>query len=191
MVFTIFAIIACGKEDKSETTEPTSTNSTFSLSSVAIENGILLDAFRCESKDSNGVEASIPLSWTNIPDGTGSLAVIMHHYPHQTDTTTVNSYLLLWAIDPSISSIAHGAADDGPFFMGANKDGNHISYTSPCAPAGTGSHAYTITLYALNETPSTLPTESSATVDYDVLKSAISTVTILGKAELNFDDVAP
>ncbi|MCP4596416.1 DUF1566 domain-containing protein, partial [Neptuniibacter sp.] len=129
----------------------------FTLSSSAVSDGELLDAYKCEEKV-DGVEASIPLSWSNIPDSTGSLAVIMHHYPNPEDTSNANSYLLLWDIDPSITEIAYGEADDGSWFMGANKDGNAISYTSPCSPSA-GSHEYTITLYALSQTPASLPTE--------------------------------
>jgi phosphatidylethanolamine-binding protein (PEBP) family uncharacterized protein len=72
--------------------------------------------------------------------------------------------------------------------MGANKDGNAISYTSPCSPSA-GSHEYTITVYALSETPTSLPTESSLTVDYDVMMAAIASVTTVGTAELTFNDV--
>ncbi|MDM8521947.1 agmatine deiminase family protein [Desulfococcaceae bacterium HSG8] len=159
----------------------------FTLSSIAISDGEISDAYKCETKV-NGVEDSIPLSWSNVPDSTGSLAVIMHSYPHPDDTSSVNSYLLLWDIDPSVTGMAHGEADDGSWFMGANKDGVAVSYTSPCSP-GAGTHEYTITLYALSQTPESLPDESTADVDYSVLKAAIDTVTTLGTATLTFTDV--
>lgn len=164
-----------------------STTTDFTLTSSAVSNGELLDAYKCEEKV-DGVEASIPLAWSNVPDSTGSLAIIMHHYPNSGDTTSVNSYLLLWGIDPSVTEIVHGGADDGSWFMGANKDGNAVSYTSPCSPSA-GIHEYTITLYALSQTPPSLPTESTIEVDYDVLKSAIDTVTVIQTATLVFDDV--
>ncbi len=159
----------------------------FTLSSIAISDGEISDSYKCETKV-NGVEDSIPLSWSNVPDSTGSLAVIMHSYPNPDDTSSVNSYLLLWDIDPSVTGIAHGEADDGSWFMGANKDGIAVSYTSPCSP-GAGTHIYTITLYALSQTPPSLPDESTADVDYSVLKAAIDTVTTLGTATLTFIDV--
>ncbi|MCP4112893.1 MAG: hypothetical protein GY749_46440 [Desulfobacteraceae bacterium] len=158
----------------------------FTLSSIAISDGEISDSYKCETKV-NGVEDSIPLSWSNVPDSTGSLAVIMHSYPNS-DDTSVNSYLLLWDIDPSVTGIAHGEADDGSWFMGANKDGIAVSYTSPCSP-GAGTHIYTITLYALSQTPPSLPDESTTDVDYSVLKAAIDTVTTLGTATLTFIDV--
>ncbi len=163
------------------------TGTDFTLTSIAVSNGELLEAYKCEEKV-NGVEKSIPLSWTNVPDSAGSLAVIMHHYPFPSDTTTVNSYLLLWAIDPSVTGIPHGEADDGDWFMGANKDGAVVSYSSPCSPSA-ATHEYTITLYALSETPPSLPTVSTVDVDYSVLKAAIDEVTIIDTATLTFNDV--
>ena len=70
----------------------------FKLTSRAIENGVLLDAFKCEEKI-NGEENSMPLAWQNVPDGTKSLAIVMYHYPKKDDKTEINSYLLLWNIE--------------------------------------------------------------------------------------------
>ena len=168
--------------------EETVETGTFTLTSVAIENDELLDEYKCEDKV-NDIENSIPLTWSNIPDGTGALAITMHHYPDPTNTTNdPNSYLLLWDIDPSVTEIPYGEADDGSWFIGANKDGTAISYTSPCSPSA-GSHEYTITIYALSETPTSLPTESSLSVDYGTFKTAISTVTTIETATLTFNDV--
>lgn len=171
------------------TTDTTSIDSSsFYLTSAAIINGELLDAYKCETKVNNS-ESSIPLNWDNAPSGTNSFAVIMHHYPNANNTSSdPNSYLLVWGIDSTVSELAYGAADDGPWYLGANKDGNFISYTSPCSPS-TGSHEYTITLYALSSVPASLPTQSSLSVTYSVLKNAIATTTVLGTASLTFNDV--
>lgn len=136
------------------------------------------------------MEESIPLSWSNVPAGTKSLAVIMHHYPDPHDKTRVSAYLLIWGIDPGVTEIPHGAADDGPWFMGANKDGAAISYTSPCSK-GAGTHEYTITVYALSETPPSLPQESSLSVTYEVLTKALETVTMIDTASLVFTSTTP
>lgn len=160
----------------------------FALNSPAIENGLLLDEYKCERKSPEGLEDSIPLSWSEVPENTASLAIVMHHFPNPNDTSQANQYLLLWGIDPGVTEISHGEADDGNWYMGSNKDGNAISYTSPCSPS-VGTHAYTITVYALSATPTSLPQANSLDVTYDVLLAAIETVTVLGKAELTFDDV--
>ncbi len=177
LIIVLLAITLAGCGGKSE----------MSITSIAVVDGELLEDYQCETK-TNGIEASIPLEWSNVPSSAGSLAIIMHHYPNPSDTSNVSSYLLLWGIDPSTSSIAHGGADDGAWFMGPNKDGAAISYTSPCSPSA-GSHEYTITLYALSETPSSLPTSDDLTIDYDTLLTAISTVTVIESATLTFNSV--
>ncbi len=180
------AFTACSSEE--ELSDIIDDNETeFTLSSVAISGGNLLDTYKCEEKV-DGIENSIPLSWTNVPESANSLAVVMHHFPNSSDETQANSYLLLWDIDPNVNAIAYGEADNGDWYMGANKDGNAISYTSPCSPSA-GSHAYTITLYALSETPVDLPSSSSLNVDYDTMIDAIGTVTIIDRAVLDFNDV--
>ncbi len=172
--------VRCVRDDNSSTED-------FTLSSISIIDDKLKEEYKCEDKV-NDAENSIPLSWANIPDDAGSLAIIMHHYPNSSNTSDANSYLLLWGVDPSITEIPYGEADSGNWYMGSNKDGTAISYTSPCSPSS-GVHEYTITVYALSETPSSLPTESSVAVDYDTLISAIESVTILDTATLTFNDV--
>ena len=160
----------------------------FSISSEAIdENGELLSAFKCETA-TNGIQNSIPISWQNVPEGTGSLAIIMQHFPNPNDLTQGNHYLLLWDINPSVTAIPYGTADNGDWFMGSNKDGDYISYTSPCSP-DPGTHAYEIVIYALSETPSSLPTQSDLSVDWSTMNTAISTVNVIDMAVLEFNDV--
>lgn len=163
-----------------------SRSKTMTLSSTGIQDGVLLEAFRCETKNSDGNSDSLPLAWAGIPEGTAALAVTMHHYP-MGSTDNPSSYFSLWNIDPSVTAIAHGAAADGPWYMGANKDGTGIGYTSPCSPSGAG-HVYTITVYALSETPASLPTESSLDVGYSELVAAFKTVTVIATSTLVFSD---
>ncbi len=162
-------------------------NSNFVLKSSAVTNGELLDDFKGEEKI-DGIEKSIPLNWENVPSGTTSLAIVMYHYPKTDDKTSVNSYLLLWNIDPTITDIGHGEADDGDWQMGSNKDGNKISYTSPNSPSA-GQHTYIISIFALKNALDTLPVESSLEVDFDTFMTAIENNEIIGKADLIFKDV--
>jgi phosphatidylethanolamine-binding protein (PEBP) family uncharacterized protein len=173
--------LATGSQSDSAESE----KSAFTISSPAVVDGKLLAQYRGEKKDENGVEKSIPLQWENVPADAKSLAVVMYHYPFPDDKTKVNSYLLLWGIDPSVTRIPYGEADDGPWYMGANKDGTVVSYTSPNSP-NAGAHEYTITIYALSEMPAVLPRESTAAVNYKTLMDAINSVTIIGSASLTF-----
>lgn len=161
-------------------------NPDFKLYSKAVVNGELLEKYKCEEKV-NGVENSIPLSWANVPKGTKSLAIVMYHYPKKEDKTEVNSYLLLWGIDPSVTHIPYKMANNPNWAMGANKDGKSISYTSPCSK-GPGKHKYTIALFALKETPKSLPKENSMKVDYTRFMEAISEVEVIDRTSLSFID---
>jgi phosphatidylethanolamine-binding protein (PEBP) family uncharacterized protein len=158
--------------------------SSFTLSSSAVENGEILQEFQCEKKI-NCKEKSIPLNWENVPEGTKSLAIVMYHFPHVGDETSANSYLLLWGIDPSVTEIPYGGATSDEWYMGSNKDGDAISYTSPCS-AGAGTHEYHIVIFALSEYPEALPKESTIDVDYSTFMDAIDVDNIIGKAELSF-----
>ncbi|MGB5437049.1 MAG: hypothetical protein WBM98_14235 [Maribacter sp.] len=126
-------------------------NPDFKLNSKAVIDGKLLEDFRCEEKV-DGVENSIPLSWSKVPKGANSLAIVMYHYPKKDNKSEINSYVLLWGINPSVSEIPYKMANNPDWYMGPNKDGTAISYTSPCS-RGPGEHEYTIALFALSETP--------------------------------------
>ncbi len=186
---TTAAPMAEDADDQSDVAPPESTESSddgaLAISSEAIVDGALLEAFACERKD-NGVEASIPLAWSGVPAEAGSLAITMHHFPRPDDPTEVNSYLTLWDIDASVTGIAHGEASEGEWFQGSNKDGNAISYTSPCSPDDTGNHEYTITLYALSDTPPSLPDGHAIAIDRTALVESLESVTIVDVATLTF-----
>ena len=120
-----------------------------------------------------------------------AIAIAMRHFPNpdDTDPAGANHYLLLWSIDPSVTEIAHGAADDGDWFMGPNKDGVGISYTSPCSQ-NPGSFEYTITIYALDQTPASLSQGNSLDVSYALFLAALEEVSIVGRASLTFVDAS-
>jgi len=188
--FLFIGLMSC-KNNKKATTNVNhddfkTIHSNFKLKSIAIENGVLLDAYKCEEKI-NDIENSIPLSWENVPEGTKSLAIVMYHYPKKDDKSEINSYLLLWDIDPEVTEIPYKMASKRNWFMGGNKDGTAISYTSPCS-RGKGKHEYTIALYALAKTPATLPKKHSLHVDYNVFMDALATVNIIDRTTLTFID---
>ena len=189
MILLFFPFISSSCQKESEPSASIPSASGFTLSSAAVENGLLLDAYKCESKV-NGIENSIPLTWSNAPASANSFAITMVHYPNPNDSIHLNSYLILWGIDKSVSEIPYGKADEGEWFMGPNKDTIAISYTSPCSPSS-GAHKYTITIYALSATPADLPAQNSMDVTYGVLMNALSTVTIIDKAVLSFNNVTP
>ena len=69
--------------------------------------------------------------------------------------------------------------------MGPNKDGGKISYSSPCNPSGRTS-TYYMTIYALSDTPLSLPEENSLTINYSALVDSFSEVTIIDQVVLEY-----
>lgn len=185
LLLLLFLGVSCSNKNKvtNNFEDFKTVNPDFKLSSKAVVKGLLLDKYKCEKKVGD-VENSIPLSWSNVPEGTNSLAIVMYHYPKKDDKTELNSYLL-WDIDSSITEIPYKMANNPNWFMGSNKDGTAISYTSPCSH-GPGEHEYTIALFALSETPKSLPKSNSLQVDYHTFMESMSEVTIIDRTTLDF-----
>jgi len=121
----------------------------FMLTSPAIVDGGMLPAdLKCTRDGGDGVTP--PLAWSAVPDGTKSLALIMHHYPRGRveGVDAPSQYWLLWNIPPETQALPRGnPASIGD--EGADKDERRTGYTPPCSPPGS-MHEYTITLYALS-----------------------------------------
>lgn len=147
---------SCGSlsNDDDDSSSTTST-SEFTLSSSAISDGVILDAYACEEKVTStdfpqGVESSISLTWKNTPEGTGSLAFTMTHVDVDNNT---NFYLLLWNVSANIVELPYNSVPttntaSSYGYMGSNKDGVSVSYTSPCS-AGSGTNSYNLNVYKL------------------------------------------
>ncbi|PZX12718.1 YbhB/YbcL family Raf kinase inhibitor-like protein [Celeribacter halophilus] len=156
----------------------------FILTSPALEeDGHLPADLKCTRDGGEGL--SPPLEWTGIPAGTKSLALIMHHYPRGTvkGRDAPSQYWLLWNIPTDTQAIPKGnPASIGD--EGSDKDGNFTGYTPPCSP-GAAVHEYTITLYALDAAPDTLPDLDSVAVDWGKMMTAIEG-TVIDQSSLTF-----
>lgn len=140
-------------------------------SSALTEGGMLPASLKCSRDGGDGVAP--PLAWGSVPEGTTSLALIMHHYPRNTVEVedTPSQYWLLWNIPPETRELARGnptsIGDEG-----ADKDERGTGYTPPCSPAGS-LHEYTITLYALSAPLNTLPAKDDLRVDWLAMTKAM------------------
>ncbi|MEY8120797.1 YbhB/YbcL family Raf kinase inhibitor-like protein [Falsihalocynthiibacter sp. BN13B15] len=150
---------------------------TFTLTSPAIvSGGDLPSDLKCSRDGGDGL--SPPLVWSTVPEGTQSLAVIMQHYPRGkiAGTDAPSQYWLLWNIPADTTAIPRGnptsLGDEG-----ADKDERFTGYTPPCSPRG-ARHEYTITLFALNAAPDTLPSNDSLQVDWTEMTQAIGPLVI-------------
>ncbi len=94
-----------------------------------------------------GQGVSPPLAIMNVPDGTRSLALIMH------DPDAVSgdfTHWLVWDMPARTESISANSVPVGAI-QGSNSLGE-AKYMGPCPPAGTGTHHYQFELYALDQT---------------------------------------
>jgi Raf kinase inhibitor-like YbhB/YbcL family protein len=136
------------------------------LTSTAFKDGgVLPDKY----SGLNPIPTSPPLSWTNIPAGTASIALLMH----DPDTAPAKSttdilHWLAFNIPASATSLPEGVAKvaklpDGTIQI---KNRDSFGFAGPGAPPG-AYHHYTIELYALD---TKLSLDANATRE-DVIKA--------------------
>lgn len=109
--------------------------------------GIKPDGSLSKEFTGDGEGVSMPLEWTNIPEGTQYFALNLWHLPHPTDLSDVKSYWVVYNIPADITSIpknAKGFGSDG------YNDKNHTGY-DPMKSKGPGIKDYNLTIYALSE----------------------------------------
>ncbi|MGY8631961.1 YbhB/YbcL family Raf kinase inhibitor-like protein [Bradyrhizobium sp. 14AA] len=131
----------------------------FQIRSAAFEdNGVLLQKYGGKNpKNPNcvGDDISPPLSWSNVPTGTKSLALLI--YDQQGMNGLGVSHLIAYGIPPSVTGLAEGEASaPSDKFVGGKNTVGTVVYTGPCPPAGTGLHHYVTTLIATDLEPATL-----------------------------------
>lgn len=116
---------------------------TFTLTSPAVKDGGVLPA----EYTGDGESASLPLAWNNLPKGTVSLALVMHHLDPEGKTKI---YWLMTDIDPKTTAVAKNATDFGK--MGLSTVHNRVEYAPPHSK-GPGLKKYVLTLFALSAKP--------------------------------------
>ena len=113
--------------------------SEFALESSAFQNAQPIPSRHgCEGDD-----VSPQLHWTNIPDGTRSLALVVDDPDAPGGVFT---HWVAWGLDPAAGGLGEGEA--------ASREGRNdfgtSGYRGPCPPPGHGRHRYVFRLYALD-----------------------------------------
>jgi Raf kinase inhibitor-like YbhB/YbcL family protein len=113
------------------------------LSSEAFADGEPIPPrYTCEGED-----VSPPLTWSDVPEGAVTLALVCDDPDAPSGTFT---HWIAWDIDPGGGGLAEGEA---PPREGQNGFGK-VGYGGPCPPPGHGTHHYRFRLYALEADPS-------------------------------------
>jgi Raf kinase inhibitor-like YbhB/YbcL family protein len=109
------------------------------LTSTAFEDGEPIPV----KHTGDGEGSSPPLVWDSVPDGTRSLALIVHDPDAPSGDFT---HWLAWNIDPEAGGLEEGASAPAEGTHGFGGPG----YTGPSPPQGHGPHRYFFHLYALD-----------------------------------------
>src|SRR5215218_9657892 len=118
----------------------------FVLQSSGFEHkGSIPARYSCEGED-----LSPPLSWSGVPEGTRSLALIVDDPDAPVGTFT---HWLAWGLDPA----AEGVGEGGAAPVEGRNDFDTGGYRGPCQPPGHGHHRYFFRLYALDFDPDLQP----------------------------------
>ena len=123
----------------------------------------------------DGSGATLPLEWDGVPEGTASLAVIMHHVDPEGKTKW---YWTLYNIPADVRSLPKNVPGIGT--LGNNSVNGRTEYAPPHSK-GAGEKTYIYTVYALSAPPQF--DVEPAKVSRDVLLAAIKD-NVLGTAEL-------
>ena len=132
----------------------------FSLTSSTFKDGAMLATKNAGNLKGNanciGENISPPLSWSNVPAGTKSFALLMVD-PEGRAGLGVNHWVA-YGIPASVTGFAEGEVSQltNKYVPGKGNAGlGH--YLGPCTPPGTGMHHYTFTLIATDLEPGALP----------------------------------
>jgi Raf kinase inhibitor-like YbhB/YbcL family protein len=128
----------------------------------------------------HGENLSPPLAWSQPPQGTQSLVLIMDDPDAVSVAGFVWDHWLLFNIPPDVLSISEGVLADAELPDGSHHGQNsfkQLGYGGPCPPSGQ-IHRYVFTLYALD---TILALEPQVTKD-EILEATSGH--ILGQGEL-------
>ena len=148
-VYVIFLLpvllLACQKEEKSTPVKKEVVAMTIQVTSTAFEDGGTIPTkYTCDGDD-----VSPPLSWTSIPQGTKSLALICDD-PDAPVGTWV--HWVIYGLSPHSTGLPEGVPTQRVLADGAKQginDFRKIGYGGPCPPKGPA-HRYFFKVYALD-----------------------------------------
>jgi Raf kinase inhibitor-like YbhB/YbcL family protein len=144
----------------------------FELTSAAFAAGGAIPAkYTCE-----GENVSPPLSWSQPPEGTCSLALIMDD-PDAPSGTFL--HWVAWGLDPDAGGLGEGEAAPA---AGRNGFGES-RYGGPCPPPGHAPHRYFYRLHALDAKPAVAAGAGREELEQAMQGHVIATAELMGTYE--------
>jgi Raf kinase inhibitor-like YbhB/YbcL family protein len=147
------------------------------MSGFALESSAFQHAQAIPSRHTcEGEDISPPLRWTNVPEGTRSLALLVDD---PDAPGCVFTHWLGWRLDPAAGGLGEGEA--------APSEGrNHFAqsgYRGPCPPPGHGRHRYVFRLYALDAEPELDAGATKAQLEQAIEGHVLMTADLVGTYE--------
>ena len=136
----VAGLTACGGQgDRTDAAAPPSVAASITVTSPAFAQGAAIPGeFTCR-----GAGTSPPLSWTGLPAGTRSVALVVED-PDAPSGTFV--HWVLTGLPPQQHDLPAGTVPDGA--VEARNSSGGVGWTPPCPPSGT--HRYRFTVHALD-----------------------------------------
>jgi len=131
----------------------------FTLTSTSFKDGEMMQVKNAGNDKSNpncvGENISPPMTWTNVPAGTKSFALLMYDPEGRQGLGVV--HWVAYGIPASVTSFAEGeVGKESPKYIGGKGTRGASIYLGPCPPPKTGMHHYTFTLIATDLDPKEL-----------------------------------
>jgi Raf kinase inhibitor-like YbhB/YbcL family protein len=123
-----------------------------------------------------GENVSPPLRWSNVPEGTRSLALVVDDPDAPGGVFT---HLIAWALDPA----AEGLAEGEPAPREGRNDFGASGYRGPCPPPGRGRHRYVFRLYALDAEPELAAGAAKPELEEAIAGHVLTTAELVGTYE--------
>jgi Raf kinase inhibitor-like YbhB/YbcL family protein len=144
----------------------------FALQSSAFEQGGPIPRrHSCE-----GENLSPPLSWSGVPGGTRSLALVVDDPDAPGGTFT---HWLGWALDAGAEGLGEGEAAP----VEGRNDFGTSGYRGPCPPPGHGRHRYSFRLYALDSDPDLRPGAGKGELERTLEGHTLAAAELIGTYE--------
>jgi Raf kinase inhibitor-like YbhB/YbcL family protein len=124
----------------------------------------------------DGEDLSPPLSWTDVPEGTSSLGLIVDDPDAPGGTFT---HWLAWGLDPAAGGLGEG---EGAPVEGRN-DFGASGYRGPCPPPGHGPHRSLFRLHALEEELELEPGAGKAELERALSERSVAVAELMGTYE--------
>ena len=144
----------------------------FMLTSSAFENAQAIP----ERHTCDGDDVAPPLHWSNVPEGTRSLALVVDDPDAPSGIFT---HWVAWGLDPAADGLREGerAPNEGRNDFGAT------GYRGPCPPPGHGRHRYAFRLFALDAEVGLAAGATKAELEQALAGHVLTTAELVGTYE--------